>query len=225
METETRDRTTRRAWWRPHLDINMTVAVLAFVVSGLSFYRSYIYTKQQLDLTVTEVSYVTNQGELYLTVAFTNSGTRDAALLRVEPILWSRHGKPTPEWMPITGRIANLPLTNPKMPMIVRAGGVEVIVVSAKLDASDAETPVVSAAAQGGTFLGLRVATMNSDGNLYLVEHPVARLRIDGQGHISDAEAAIHKSLSGFSDLVEAPPGDRSQANKRTPFVWADKHY
>ena len=65
------------------------LAVCALGVSGLSFYRSYIYTKQQLDITVTEVSYITNQGELYMTVAFANGGNRDAALLRVEPALWA----------------------------------------------------------------------------------------------------------------------------------------
>ena len=69
------------------------VAVSALMVSGLGFYRSYIYTKQQLDVTVTEVSYVTNRGELYMTVAFSNGGNRDAALLRAEPALWSHDGK------------------------------------------------------------------------------------------------------------------------------------
>jgi len=63
---------------RARMDLTAIVAVSALAVSGLSFYRSYIYTNQQLDITVTEVSYVTNQGELYLTVAFSNGGNRDA---------------------------------------------------------------------------------------------------------------------------------------------------
>ena len=33
-----------------------TIAILALVVSGLGFYRSYIYKDQSLYLTVTEVS-------------------------------------------------------------------------------------------------------------------------------------------------------------------------
>lgn len=210
--------------WRTKMDITATVAILALAVSGISFYRSYIYSKQQLDVTVTELSYVTNQGELYMTIAFANGGTRDAALLRVEPVLWSRRDKPNAEWIPITGRVPDIAPTVPKMPAIVRAGGVEVVVVSAQLDAADAEAPG-AASAQSATFLGVRVATMNSDGNLYLIEHPVASLQIDEQGRIQGAEAAIRRSLSGFDDLVAAPPGDRSQANKKTPFVWADKHY
>ncbi len=69
------------------------MAVAALAVSALSFYRSYLYTKHQLDVTVTEVSYVTNEGNLYMTVAFSNGGNRDAAVLRVEPALWGRQGQ------------------------------------------------------------------------------------------------------------------------------------
>ena len=68
----------------------MAMAVVALVISGLSYYRSYIYTKQDLEITVTEVSYVTNQGELYISVAFSNGGNRDAAVLRIEPALGER---------------------------------------------------------------------------------------------------------------------------------------
>ena len=57
------------------MELPTIVAVGALVLSGLGFYRSYIYEKQALDITVTEVSYVTNQGELYMTVAFANGGT------------------------------------------------------------------------------------------------------------------------------------------------------
>jgi hypothetical protein len=97
------------------------------------------------------------------------------------------------------------------------------VTLSTSLNPSDAERALVSA--EGGTFLGLRVATMNSDGNLYLLEHPVARLIIDKSGRIHSAEPAIHKTLSGFSDLQGAPPGDTLQANKKTPFVWAEEEY
>jgi hypothetical protein len=66
---------------------------------------------------------------------------------------------------------------------------------------------------------------MNSDGNLYRLEHPVARLQLDATGRIIGADPAIHRTLSGFSDLDTAPPGDSLTANKQTPFVWAEEHY
>jgi hypothetical protein len=97
------------------------------------------------------------------------------------------------------------------------------VTLSAKLDPDDAETAVKSADGSGA-FVGIRVATMNADGNLYLLQHAVARLVIDRQGRIHGAEPAIHRSLSGFIDLEGAPPGDQLQSNKKTPFVWADEH-
>jgi len=212
-----------RARWLSQMDLTTVVAVMALAVSGLSFYRSYIYTKQDLEVTVTEVSYVTNQGGVYMTVAFSNGGNRDAALLRVEPALWIRRDKPKGEWVPLANRVhPDIPLASPKMPTIVRAGGIEVVTLSADLDPQRAEEAMVSS--QGGAFLGIRVATMNSDGNLFLLQHPVARLVIDKEGRIHNAEPAIHRSLSGFLDIDGAPPGDQLQSNKKTPFVWADQH-
>ena len=159
-----------------------TLSVVALSISGLSFYRSYIYTKQQLEITVTELSYVTNQGELYMTVAFSNGGNRDAAVLRIEPALWSRpEGKPAPEWVPLADRVGpNIPIVSPKTPLVIRAGGVEVLTLSTRLNATEAERARMPS--QDGAFLGVRVATMNSDGNLYLLEQPVARLLIDRKG-------------------------------------------
>ena len=95
--------------------------------------------------------------------------------------------------------------------------------LSAKMRPEDAEDAIMSS--HGAAFFGIRVATMNSDGNLFLVQHPVARLSIDPQGRIHGAQPAIHKSLSGFLELDAAPPGDLLQSNKKTPFVWADEHY
>ncbi len=208
--------------WRPGFDLTTIVAICALSVSGLSFYRSYVYEKQQLDITVTEVSYVTNQGELYMTVAFANGGNRDAALLRVEPALWGQRNKARAQWIPLTERVhPNISVTMPKAPIVVRAGGVEMVTLSAKLDPLEAEQ--AAALSHGGAFVGIRVATMNSDGNLFLVHHPVAQLAIDAQGRIRGAEPAIHRSLSGFVDLDGAPPGDQVHANKKTPFVWADQ--
>jgi hypothetical protein len=199
------------------------MALVALAISGLSYYRSYIYTKQDLDITVTEVSYVTNQGEVYMSIAFSNGGNRDAAVLRVEPAVWSAEHKPKPAWLPLVDKVhPNIPVTAPKTPLVVKAGGVEVMTLSARLDAADAERS--SLASQGGTFLGIRVATMNSDGNLYLLEHAVARLALDRDGRVQSADPAIHRTLSGFEDLQGAPPGDMLQSNKKTPFVWADQH-
>lgn len=214
-----------RRWWL-QLDVGTVMAVLALAISGLSFYRSYIYTKQDLEITVTEVSYMTNQGGLYMTVAFSNGGNRDAALLRVEPALWSvdTGGAGKPDWRPLVDKVhPDIPLTTPRTPLVVKAGGVEVVRLSAQLDAAAAERSAL--ASQGGAFLGIVVATMNSDGNLYRLEHAVARLTLDRQGRIRGADPAIHQTLSGFEDLNVAPPGDRLQANKKTPFVWAAERW
>src|SRR6202162_3786145 len=105
MAPESHERGGVTASWRARVDMTAIMAILALGLSGLSFYRTYIYTKQQLDVTVTEVSYVTNQGDLYVTVAFSNGGNRDAALLRVEPALWGRRGKPDPEWIPLVEKV------------------------------------------------------------------------------------------------------------------------
>jgi hypothetical protein len=217
------DRAEPGAGWRRGMELTTIVALCALGLSGLNFYRSYIYTKQQLEITVTEVSFATNQGELYMTVAFANSGNRDAALLRVEPALWGRRDKKeSATWIPLVEKVhPSIPVTAPKTPTVVRAGGVEMVTLSAKLDPGQAEQAVSS---QGGVFVGIRVATMNSDGNLYLLHHPVARLLVDLQGKIRGAEPAIHQSLSGFADIDGAPPGDNLQSNKKTPFVWADEH-
>jgi len=225
MAEERDKREESSAGSRARMEMTTILAVCALGVSGLSFYRSYIYTKQQLDITVTEVSYVTNQGELYMTVAFANGGNRDAALLRVEPALWAQRSQKDAEWIPLIEKVdPNIPVTAPKTPTVIRAGGMEMVTLSARLDPLQAEQALATAAAgQGGAFVGIRVATMNSDGNLYLLHHPVARLLIDANGRIRGAEPAIHQSLSGFSDLDGAPPGDRLQSNKKTPFVWADQ--
>jgi hypothetical protein len=223
MAEERHERDNLPAKWRVRMDLTTFVAVSALALSASSFYRSYLYTKQQLDVTVTEVSYVTNHGGLYMTVAFSNGGNRDAAVLRVEPAVWGHRGKLPAEWIPVTGRVhADIPPTAPKMPAVIRAGGIEVVTLSAMLNPVDAEAALVSS--EGAAFLGIRVATMNSEGNLFLLHHPVAKLVIDPQGKIQSAEPAIHRSLSGFVDLDGQPPGDLLQSNKKTPFVWADQH-
>jgi hypothetical protein len=207
--------------WK-RIEIGTVMAVIALAISGLGFYRSYLYTKQDLQVTVTEVSYMTNQGGVYMTVAFSNGGNRDAAILRLEPAIWSKDAKAQTSWHPLGDRVhPDIPIAAPRTPLIVKAGGVEVIRLSARLSSADAERSAI--ASQGAAFLGVRVETMNSDGNLYLLEHAVVRLTLDRNGRITGAAAAIHQTLRGFEDLRVAPPGDNLQDNKRTPFVWADE--
>jgi hypothetical protein len=210
--------------WRTQLDLTAAVALTALAISGLSFYRSYIYTKHNLEITVTEISYVTNEGELYMSIAFSNGGNRDAAVLRVDPAIWSAPRNGAAQWVPLVDRVhPTIPLTSPKTPLTVKAGGVEVISLSVMLPPADVERAAV--ASKGGAFLGIRVADMNSDGNLYRLERAVARLTLDSKGRVLGAEPTIHQTLSGFADLHDGPPGDMLQDNKQTPFVWADQHY
>jgi hypothetical protein len=215
----------RRIQWRRWVDFTQSASIIALTISLVSFYRSYFYINQNLQVTITEVSYSTNHGELYMTVAFSNGGNRDAAVLRAEPALWSRdNSSPQPHWIPIARPVApQIPLTSPKTPMVVKSGGVEVVTLSTMLEPGDAERAQV--AAPGAAFLGIRVATMNSDGNLYRIERPVARLVVDQRGRITRADPAIHSTLSGFSDINLAPPGESMTANKQTPFVWAEEDY
>lgn len=205
-------------------ELGWMLALAAFTLSGASFYVSYLYKNQDLEVQVTSVSYNTNQGEVYMTVAFSNGGNRDAALLRVEPALWAkRPNAEKAEWKALDTKVAkDIPLTDPKIPTTVKAGGVEVVRLSARLTAEAAESATV--ASEEGAYIGVIIASMNSDGKLYMVEHPVARLEVDSAGRIHGAKATIHKSLQGFANLSGAPPGDQLQENEKTPFVWADQH-
>ena len=210
--------------WRKWIDITQSASIIALAVSLVSFYRSYFYVNQELAVTVTEVSYGTNRGELYMTVAFSNGGNRDAAVLRIEPALWSKASSDKAEWKPLVVPVApQIPLVEPRTPLVVKSGGVEVLRLAALLNATDVEKTGV--ATQGGAYLGVRVATMASDGNLYLLERPVARLDLAADGRILKADPAIHRTLSGFSDVHLPPPGDSLTASKQTPFVWAEEHY
>jgi hypothetical protein len=210
--------------WRKWMDLTQSASIIALALSLFSFYRSYVYVNQQLDVTVTEVSYGTNRGELYMTVAFSNGGNRDGAVLRVEPALWARGADGMPHWVPIATPVTpDIPVVAPRVPLVVKSGGVEVVKLSNVLNPGEAEKTLVSL--EGGAFLGIRVATMASDGNLYLVEHPVARLSMDKSGRILSATPAIDETLPGFSDVQMIPPGKAITKNKQTPFVWAEEHY
>jgi hypothetical protein len=210
--------------WRKWMDLTQSASIIALALSLFSFYRSYVYVNQQLDVTVTEVSYGTNRGELYMTVAFSNGGNRDGAVLRVEPALWGRGADSQAHWVPIASPVSpQIPLVAPRVPLVVKSGGVEVLTLSNVLNPAEAEKTLVSI--DGAAFLGIRVATMAADGNLYLVETPVARLSIDKEGRILSATPAIDETLVGFSDIQRVPPGKAITNNKQTPFVWAEEHY
>src|SRR5690349_5228986 len=113
----------RSTAWRRVLDLTPSATVIALVLSLLSFYRSYFYVNQQLDVTVTEVSYGTNRGELYMTVAFSNAGNRDAAVLRVEPALWAGEKGGSSHWVPVVQQVApEIPLVSPRTPLVIKSG-------------------------------------------------------------------------------------------------------
>src|SRR6187399_3332580 len=131
-EPQVEPRTVGR--WRKWIDITQSASIIALAVSLLSFYRSYFYVNQELAVTVTEVSYGTNRGELYMTVAFSNGGNRDAAVLRVEPALWAKRATANPAWVPVIEHVApDIPLVSPRPPLVVKSGGVEVLTLSTLL--------------------------------------------------------------------------------------------
>src|SRR5262245_42603165 len=112
---------SRRPGWRTWMDFNASATAVALILSLLSFYRSYFYVSQHLEVTVTEVSYGTNRGELYMTVAFSNAGNRDAAVLRVEPALWSQASNQKLAWVPLIRPVAaEIPLVAPRPPLVVK---------------------------------------------------------------------------------------------------------
>src|SRR5688572_18554551 len=135
--------------WRKWVDIGQSASIIALALSLLSFYRSYFYVNQELAVTVTEVSYGTNSGELYMIVAFSNGGNRDAAVLRIEPALWANSSENKTQWKPLIDLVdPKIPLVAPATPLVVKSGGVEVLRLSTRLDAGDVEK--TGAATQGG---------------------------------------------------------------------------
>ena len=138
-------------------DPGTLMALIALAISGLSFYRGYIYTKQDLEVTVTEVSYMTNQGGVYMGIAFSNGGNRDAAVLRIEPALWSNAKNGKAEWKPLVEPVdPQIPLVAPRTPLVVKSGGVEVLRLSTLLNAG---TLLVSNVTALGTLASVSVSS------------------------------------------------------------------
>jgi len=205
--------------WRNRVNLTTLAALTALGLSLVNLFVSF-HVSTRLDVNVTEVQLI-EDGPLYVTVSFNNSGNRDAAVLRAEPALWSQRGNRDRVWVSLTEKVnPDVPLTEPKTPMMIRSGTVEVVTMSTLLHRTDTERALVPSLS--GVFVGIRLATMDSDGSLHLLEHPVAKLVIDRDGKIRGVEPTIHRTLSGFFDLQVAPPGDLLQTNKRTPFVWVD---
>jgi hypothetical protein len=225
MNPNDRDQVRR---WRVHFDMAKTLPLLAIVLSMLSSYRSYLYVKQDLQVTASEVSYDANEGGgLYMKVAFSNAGNRDAAVLRAEPTLWTKDttskNSNSEKWLPLSNPVdPHIPVTVPLTPFTVKAGGVEVVTLSVTLDPSVAE----GAANQSKTFIGMSVSTMASDGSLYHLEHPVARLSLDSRGQVNGAEAMIIETVNGFLGITVTPSGVKHlQVETKRPIVWAAAHY
>src|SRR3954469_13286050 len=98
----TEEAAARRGFnWHKWVDLGQTATIIALALSLFSFYRSYVYVNQKLDVMVTEVSYGTNTGELYMTVALSSGGNRDAAILRIEPALWARGAAGKAQWIAV----------------------------------------------------------------------------------------------------------------------------
>jgi len=78
-----------------------------------------------------------------MTVAFSNSGNRDAALLRAEPALWHDRKGTSAGWVPLAEKVsADIPITAPATPPVIKAGGVEVVKIAATLAPADAESAI-----------------------------------------------------------------------------------
>src|SRR5262245_6832777 len=175
MDPNDRDQAGRG---RTPIDSAKLLSLCAILLSAFSSYRTFFFVKHDLQVIASEVSYDTDHSGLYMKVAFSNAGNRDAAALRAEPTLWKDAGSANggEQWMPLSDPVdSHIPVTLPMTPFTVKAGGVEVVMLSVTLDPSIAE----AAAIDGATFLGIRVNTMASTGDLYHVEHPVTRLKLD----------------------------------------------
>src|SRR5262245_24240812 len=138
---------------RAQLDFARVLSLCAILLSAFSSYRTFLFVKHDLQIIASEVSYNTDHSGLYMKVAFSNAGNRDAAVLRAEPTLWTRDARSAngvEEWMPLSDPVdSRIPVTLPMTPFTVKAGGVEVVTLSVTLAPSSAE----AASIHGATFL------------------------------------------------------------------------
>ena len=69
------------------LNLTAVATIVALLLSVFNFYFNYLYVSNRLAVTSTEAGYDWNG--LYMTVVVSNGGNQDAAILRIEPVLWS----------------------------------------------------------------------------------------------------------------------------------------
>lgn len=206
------------------LNLTAVATVVALALSLVNFYYSFFYVSNDVSVTVTEVIYDPNTAQLYMTVALANGGNRDAALLRVEPVLWRAGAEPDARWQALEQPIAaNIPLISPATPLVIKAGAVAVTASSTLLDATAAEAQRDTA--RGGIYLGVRVGMVDAEGHRFLVAHPVARLVTDDSGRTLRGEAVISGSFPAFSARSTEPPGRSPDQAEAGPYVWSHERY
>lgn len=214
------------SWWRDLFDLKTVMAVISFGMSAVAFYRSNLYVKDDLELSVNEISYQTNAAGLYMTMSLANLGNRDAQVLRVRPLLWAQQGNHE-GWRPLNDPVDTAIRPNrPEPPFTVRAASFEGVRLSAALDPAEAEHHVEPIDPSfEAIYLGIEIAAVDGGGATSMVQIPVTRLQLDREGRILAAQPTIHRTLNVLQDIAGVPPGDQLIVNKHTPFVWADQHY
>jgi hypothetical protein len=200
------------------LNLTAVATVVALLLSVFNFYFSYLYVSNRLAVTSTEAGYDWNG--LYMTVVVSNGGNRDAAILRIEPALWSPGETACDKrWQRLETQVhPEVPIVSPKTPMVLKAGGVAVLELSALLPFPDVERMRLEA--EQGTFVGIRVVAVSSDGRRYQLERPVVRL----DTRASSAAATIPGTVDAFAISCEGPPGTPPPSADEGPYVWLQGH-
>jgi len=98
--------------------------------------------------------------------------------------------------------------------MVLKAGGVAVLELSALLPFPEVERMRLEA--EHGTFVGIRVVAVSSDGRRYQLERPVARL----DPSASSVSAAISGTIDALAISCEGPPGTPPPSVDAGPYVW-----
>ena len=200
------------------LNLTAVATLVALLLSVFNFYISYLYVSNRLAVTSTDAGYDWNG--LYMTVVVSNGGNRDAAILRIEPALWSPGERSCDtRWQRLEAQVhPEIHIVSPKTPMVLKAGGVAVLELSALLPFRDVERMRLEA--EQGTFVGIRVVAVSSDGRRYQLERPVARL----DTRTSNVSAAIAGTVDAFAISCQEPPGTPPPSADAGPYVWFQGH-
>ena len=202
---------TRIANW---LNLTAVATIVALLLSVFNFYFNYLYVSNRLAVTSTEAGYDWNG--LYMTVVVSNGGNQDAAILRIEPVLWHPdEASCDVRWKRLEAQVhPDVPIVSPKTPMVLKAGGVAVLELSALLPFPDVERTRLEA--EQGSFVGMRIVAVSSDGRRYQIERPVARV----DTKTSSVSAAIPGTVDAFAISCEGPPGTPPPSADAGPYVW-----